>query len=324
VTSAAPLMSVEGLSKVFHTRHGDVNAVDGVSFDVGSGETVALVGESGCGKSTVAMTLLGLEDRSDGIVRINGVEDGADEKSRQKHLGTNLSIVFQNPYASLNPKMKIRDVIAEPLTTAFGLRGKALNERIIKLLADVGLGPEHLKRYPHEFSGGQRQRIAIARALALEPKLLILDEPTAALDVSVQAQVLKLLRDLQDELGLSYLFISHDLATVEYLSRRVMVMYLGRIVETGLVGDVFANPAHPYTRALLDSVPSIDPALRDNLKTLAGEIPSPLNRPKGCAFAPRCYFAEDKCSQSSPNLEPAGQDRDVACFYPIKSTETER
>ena len=324
MTSAAPLMSVEGLSKIFHTRHGDVKAVDGVSFDVGTGETVALVGESGCGKSTVAMTLLGLEDRSDGVVRINGVEDGTDKKSRQKHLGTNLSIVFQNPYASLNPKMKIRDVIAEPLTTAFGLRGKALNERIIKLMADVGLGPEHLKRYPHEFSGGQRQRIAIARALALEPKLLILDEPTAALDVSVQAQVLKLLRDLQNDLGLSYLFISHDLATVEYLSRRVMVMYLGRIVETGPVSDVFANPAHPYTRALLDSVPSIDPARRDELKTLSGEIPSPLNRPQGCAFAPRCRFAEDNCYQSSPHLEHDGNDREVACFHPIYSSEPEQ
>jgi oligopeptide/dipeptide ABC transporter ATP-binding protein len=321
MTTDAPLMAVENLAKVFHTKHGDVKAVDDVSFTVGAGETVALVGESGCGKSTVAMTLLGLEDRSAGIVRLNGVDAGSDRQASQKHLGRDLSIVFQNPYASLNPKMKIRDVIAEPLTTAFGLRGKALNNRIVELLGSVGLGPEHLKRYPHEFSGGQRQRIAIARALALEPKLLILDEPTAALDVSVQAQVLKLLRDLQDELGLSYLFISHDLATVEYLSRRVMVMYLGRIVETGPVEQVFANPAHPYTRALLDSVPSIDPAKRDELKTLSGEIPSPLNRPKGCAFTPRCRFADQQCDQSSPDLENAGPDRDVACFHPIQSVE---
>ena len=317
MTSSTPLLSVEGLGKDFRTRHGDVKAVDGVSFTVEAGETVALVGESGCGKSTVAMTLLGLEERSSGIVRLDGEEIGTDKKSRQKHLGTNLSIVFQNPYSSLNPKMKIRDIVAEPLTTAFGLRGQVLKSRIIKLLGSVGLGQEHLKRYPHEFSGGQRQRIAIARALALEPRLLILDEPTAALDVSVQAQVLKLLKDLQESLGVSYLFISHDLATVEYLSRRVMVMYLGRIVETGPVEEVFARPAHPYTRALLDSVPSIDPACRDDLKTLSGEIPSPLNRPTGCAFAPRCRFAGEVCRSSSPELTTLDEMRDVACFHPL-------
>ena len=317
MTAASPLMSVQDLGKVFHTRHGEVKAVDGVSFDVGLGETVALVGESGCGKSTVAMTLLGLEERTSGTVTMDGTDVNDGHKSGQQHLGTSLSIVFQNPYASLNPKMKIKDVIAEPLTTAFGLRGARLRERTIELLGSVGLGPEHLKRYPHEFSGGQRQRIAIARALALEPRLLILDEPTAALDVSVQAQVLKLLKDLQDSLGLSYLFISHDLATVEYLSRRVMVMYLGRIVETGPVSEVFANPAHPYTRALLDSVPSIDPAKRDDLKTLSGEIPSPLNRPEGCAFAPRCRFASDGCRETSPDLKSVDDSRHVACLYPL-------
>ena len=319
MTDKMPLLEVEGLRKVFPTRNGDVVAVDGVSFDVVAGETVALVGESGCGKSTVAMALLGLEEQNGGTVRLNGEDISGGKSNKTKHLGRDLGIVFQNPYASLNPKMRIRDVIAEPLTTAFGLRGRELQERIVSLLQDVGLGPEHLKRFPHEFSGGQRQRIAIARALALKPKLLILDEPTAALDVSVQAQVLKLLRDLQDDLGLSFLFISHDLATVEYLSRRVMVMYLGRIVESGPVAEVFTSPAHPYTRALLDSVPSIDPARRNELKTLSGEIPSPLNRPLGCVFAPRCGFVSEACRAAAPDLKSMGEGRQAACFHPLSN-----
>ena len=314
MTAGQPLVAVDALRKEFATKHGIVTAVDDVSFTVGAGETVALVGESGCGKSTVAMTLLGLLEADGGKVLIDGEAMGS---SQRKHLGRDLSIVFQNPYSSLNPKMKIRSIIAEPLSTAFGLKGKLLDQRVEKLLNDVGLGREHMMRYPHEFSGGQRQRIAIARALALEPKLLILDEPTAALDVSVQAQVLNLLKELQTELGLSFLFISHDLATVEYRAQRVMVMYLGRIVEAGPVAEVFARPKHFYTRALLDSVPSIDPARRDQLTTLSGEIPSPLNRPAGCAFAPRCAAADDACRAAVPVLESHEDIRQVACIRPL-------
>lgn len=314
MNASQPLVAVDALRKEFSTKHGVVTAVDDVSFTVGTGETVALVGESGCGKSTVAMTLLGLLEADGGQVLVDGETMGA---NRRKHLGQDLSIVFQNPYSSLNPKMKIRSVIAEPLTTAFGLKGQLLEQRVEKLLNDVGLGREHMRRYPHEFSGGQRQRIAIARALALEPKLLILDEPTAALDVSVQAKVLKLLKDLQAELGLSFLFISHDLATVEYLAQRVMVMYLGRIVEAGPVEEVFARPKHFYTRALLDSVPSIDPTRRDQLATLSGEIPSPLNRPPGCAFAPRCAGAVAACRSAVPELNFLEGIRQVACIRPL-------
>ena len=313
------LLSVEHLQKQFSTKHGMVTAVDDVSFTVDSAETVALVGESGCGKSTIAMMLLGLLNSDGGQVIVNGVEIGSNKKHLQRSLGRDLGIVFQNPYSSLNPKMRIRSVLAEPLKTALGLRGKPLDNKVEQLLGEVGLGREHIKRYPHELSGGQRQRIAIARALALKPKLLILDEPTAALDVSVQAQVLKLLKDLQAELGLSYLFISHDLATVEYLSKRVMVMYLGRIVESASVGAIFTEPKHPYTRALLDSVPSIDPAKRDQLRTLSGEIPSPLNRPVGCAFAPRCRHADQKCRSKPPQLQTNGVDHHVACFHPLFS-----
>jgi len=225
-------------------------------------------------------------------------------------------MVFQNPYASLNPKMTIKAIVAEPLKVAFGLRGSALHARILTLLGNVGMGEEHMERYPHEFSGGQLQRIAIARALALESKLLILDEPTAALDVSVQAQVLQLLKTLQTDNGLSYLFISHDLATVEYLAQQVLVMYLGRIVEAGPVEQVFGRPRHPYTRALLNSVPSIDPERRDQLQILSGEIPSPLNRPAGCHFAPRCPRATERCRREVP-AETQDHGHRFSCHHPL-------
>jgi len=315
--STSALIAVEGLAKDYHTKHGVVSAVDDVSFYVDKGETVAVVGESGCGKSTLAMTLLGLVPATRGTVIVEGDRLGDISKVMAKRLGREVSIVFQNPHSALNPKMKVRAIVGEPLKTAFGLRGQALSDRVATLLGEVGLGPEHMRRYPHEFSGGQRQRIAIARALALEPKLLILDEPTAALDVSVQAQILNLLKRLQAELDLSYLFITHDLGTVDYIADRVMVMYLGKIVESGPVREIFAAPAHPYTQALLASVPTLDPGQRDRLKTISGEVPSPLNRPPGCAFAPRCSRVEDRCRSESPRVRNLEGGRDVACHAPL-------
>ena len=311
------LLSVAGLTKRFPTRHGIVRAVEDVSFSVAPGETLALVGESGCGKTTVALSLLRLIRPDGGSVHFEGADlEGAGEKA-EKAWRQRLSIVFQNPYSSLDPRMRIRSIVGEPLVTAYGLRGRALTDRVVKHLQEVGLGAEHLKRYPHEFSGGQRQRIAIARALALEPKLLILDEPTAALDVSVQAQVLNLLQDLQRQLRLSYLFISHNLATVENIADRVLVMYLGRVVEEGPVERIFASPHHPYTRGLLDSVPSTDPALRGRLKPVTGEVPSALNPPPGCSFAPRCARAGEECRAALPPLMPAEPGRSHACLHPL-------
>lgn len=306
------LLSVKQLHKTYASRDGLVTAIDHINLEVKVGETVALVGESGCGKSTVAATLLGLLPADSGQILVEGRPLPIDAKER----GRSLSMVFQNPYASLNPKMKIKAIVAEPLKVAFGLRGAALHKRILELLGNVGMGEEHMERYPHEFSGGQLQRIAIARALAMESKLLVLDEPTAALDVSVQAQVLQLLKTLQSSNGLSYLFISHDLATVEYLAQQVLVMYLGRIVESGPVAQVFVRPRHPYTRALLDSVPSIDPERRDQLQTLSGEIPSPLNRPAGCHFAPRCLRASDRCRQEVP-IETQDHGHRFSCHHPL-------
>jgi peptide/nickel transport system ATP-binding protein/oligopeptide transport system ATP-binding protein/dipeptide transport system ATP-binding protein len=306
------LLSVTQLHKTYASRDGLVTAIDHISLEVQVGETVALVGESGCGKSTVAATLLGLLPADSGQILVEGRPLPSDARAR----GKSLSMVFQNPYASLNPKMTIKAIVAEPLKVAFGLRGSALHARILSLLGNVGMGEEHMDRYPHEFSGGQLQRIAIARALALESRLLILDEPTAALDVSVQAQVLQLLKTLQTDNGLSYLFISHDLATVEYLAQQVLVMYLGRIVEAGPVEQVFGRPRHPYTRALLNSVPSIDPERRDQLQILSGEIPSPLNRPTGCHFAPRCPQVSERCRREVP-AETQDHGHRFSCHHPL-------
>jgi oligopeptide/dipeptide ABC transporter ATP-binding protein len=265
----------------------------------------------------VALSLLHLIRPDAGRVIFEGVDLEAGSNKAQKAWRQRLSIVFQNPYSSLDPRMKIRDIVGEPLTTAYGLRGRPLTDRVVKHLAEVGLGAEHLARFPHEFSGGQRQRIAIARALALEPKLLILDEPTAALDVSVQAQVLNLLQQLQKDLSLSYLFITHNLATVENIADRVLVMYLGRVVEEGPVNQVFVAPYHPYTRGLLDSVPSTDPSLRGHLKPVSGEIASALNPPAGCTFAPRCARASEECRRAPPPLTMAGPARSHACLHPL-------
>ena len=312
------LLSVRGLGKTFATPHGSVIAVDGVDFDINQGETVALVGESGCGKSTVALSLASLLKATSGRIELEGVDLAELTSAEQREIRREMGIVFQNPYSSLNPKMRVKDIVAEPLVTNGVARGAALTQRVTELLEDVGLGPEHLRRFPHEFSGGQRQRIAIARALALEPRLLILDEPTAALDVSVQAQVLNLLKDIQQRVGLGYLFISHNLATVRFIADRVLVMYLGRLVEAGPVAEVFEAPRHPYTRALLDSVPSTNPRERWNLLPPRGDVPSPLNRPPGCAFAARCPKAGNACLEQVPVLSPTiDSAQSVACHFPL-------
>jgi len=319
------VMQVAGLRKSFTTPRGIIRAVDGVSFDIGSGETVALVGESGCGKSTVAMCLLRLLEPDAGTVIFDGGDFSNAPHNGSYELRPRIGFVFQNPYSSLDPRMRVVDIVGEPLRTAAGLRGAVLAGRVTEYLRDVGLGPEHLKRFPHEFSGGQRQRIAIARALAMEPKLMVLDEPTAALDVSVQAQILNLLGEIQQHRNVSYLFISHDLAVVEHIADKVLVMYLGRIVEAGAADRVMADPRHPYTRALLDSVPVPDPAQRHRMAVLSGEVPSPLNPPPGCPFAPRCKNALDVCTTVLPELATGTGDGDgwlSACHNPVQSEAT--
>jgi len=317
------LLQVRNLRKTFPTRRGTVHAVTDVSFDVAAGRTLALVGESGCGKTTVALTLLRLIEHDGGEVYFDGESLDTLSRAKRQAMRRNLSIVFQNPYSSLDPRMRVRDIVGEPLRTVYKLRRRELTERCARHLESVGLAREHLSRYPHEFSGGQRQRIAIARALALEPRLLVLDEPTSALDVSVQAQVLNLLRELQQRMHLSYLFISHNLAVVEQMADDVMVMYLGHLVETGTVHDVFNRPRHPYTRALLDAIPSVDPARRDRLKPISGEIPSALVQPEGCPFAPRCDRADSQCRSSMPPLTEHCRAGTAACFHPL-SQETQQ
>ena len=310
------ILSVNHLHKQFRSNGGVVNAVSDVSFDLQSMQTLALVGESGCGKSTIASAIMRLIDIESGQILYDGRDVCVMGVNDLQMFRREVSIVFQNPYSSLNPKMRIKNIVGEPLSACYGVKGQELKDRVIKHLQDVGLGAEHMDRYPHQFSGGQRQRIAIARALALEPRILILDEPTAALDVSVQAQVLNLLEDLKQRMGLAYLFISHNLATVEYIADYVMVMYLGRIVEQGPVDDIFNNPRHPYTRALLNSVPSIDPGERDQLKVLKGELPDPGNLPAGCAFYSRCKQATEKCKSQRPELEANRPGSAFSCHNP--------
>jgi len=310
-------LKINDITKHFHTAAGDIRAIDGVSFTLERGQTLALVGESGCGKSTIASAILRLLEVDRGEIyyadqNVTKMNSRMLQEYRRK-----VSIVFQNPYSSLNPKMRLKSIVGEPLSVCYGLKGQALTERIIKHLQEVGLGSELMDRFPHQFSGGQRQRIAIARALALEPEILILDEPTAALDVSVQAQVLNLLKELKQSLGLAYLFISHNLATVEYIEDNVMVMYLGKIVEQGPVESLFKHPRHPYIRGLLDSVPSINPALREQLKVLDGELPDPLKRPQGCAFLERCDRAISTCRAECPVLKFSTERQAVACHNPI-------
>jgi oligopeptide/dipeptide ABC transporter ATP-binding protein len=308
-----PILAVEGLKKHYPVRGGvlsrkigDVRALDGVSFTVRKGETMGLVGESGCGKSTLARALLRLEDPTEGTVLFEG-NDLAHASGRDLfQLRRDLQIIFQDPYSSLNPRMTVGEIVREPLLV-HGVGSKDEQLRAVReLLETVGLTGDMLERYPHEFSGGQRQRIGIARALALEPKLVVADEPVSALDVSVQSQVLNLMVQLQKERGLTYIFVSHDLSVVEHVSDTLAIMYLGRIVEKGPVDAIYSRPAHPYTRALLEAIPAPDPRRRHTTVPLQGEAPSPVSPPPGCPFHPRCPFAIDACRDSVPALEPVG------------------
>jgi len=316
-----PLLAVDDLKVHFPIRKGlfkrvvgHVKAVDGVSLSIRAGRTLALVGESGCGKTTAGKGILRLLPLSGGSVRFGGVDlaslPASELRMRRKHL----QIIFQDPYSSLNPRMRVMDIIEEGMVAlGVGSDAQARANRIDDLLGQVGLSREMKYRYPHEFSGGQRQRIAIARALAVEPQLIVCDEPTSALDVSVQAQILNLLKDLQDRLGIAYLFITHNMSVVEYLAHEVAVMYLGRIVEQGTVDDVLGSPKHPYTRALLSAVPSVDPATRREIIRLQGDLPSPVNPPSGCHFHPRCPQAMPECRQTYPGTSTLSATHTTRC-----------
>jgi oligopeptide transport system ATP-binding protein len=318
-----PLLSVRGLSKVFDVRAGafgrdarKVHAVSDVSFDLAAGETLGLVGESGCGKSTLGRAVLRLIEPTSGSVRFEGQEITTLGKHELRALRRHMQIVFQDPQSSLNPRMTVRDAIAEVLRVHGLANNNAADEtkRVGELLDRVGLLKAHMERYPHEFSGGQRQRIGIARALAVAPRLIVCDEPVSALDVSVQAQIVNLLKDLSEELGLSYLFVAHDLRVIELMSQRVAVMYLGRIVELAPVAALFENPRHPYTRALLSAIPVLAPGVERRRLPLLGDVPSPLAPPAGCAFHPRCPEAQaGLCDLERPLPRAVAEGHEVAC-----------
>jgi oligopeptide transport system ATP-binding protein len=321
-----PILKVENLVKhfpltrgiLFKKQIGAVQAVDGVNFDLHPGETLGLVGESGCGKSTTARLILRLEEATAGAALYKGQDIFKLKSKAMRALRRNIQIVFQDPYASLNPRMTVGNIIGEPweIHTNVVPRNQR-RRRAQELLEIVGLDPDHPNRYPHQFSGGQRQRIGVARALALNPEIIILDEPVSALDVSVQAQVVNLMESLQDEFGLSFLFIAHDLSVVRHISDRVAVMYLGKIVEIGTPEQVYERPTHPYTQALLSAVPVPDPTVRGKRAriVLEGDVPSPANPPSGCRFRTRCWKAEEKCAQEEPALEPRGHDHPSACHF---------
>jgi oligopeptide/dipeptide ABC transporter ATP-binding protein len=323
-TGGAPLLEVRNLVKhftvgggLFGGAHGLVRAVDDVSFAIHRGETLGLVGESGCGKTTTGRAILRLDPPTSGQVLFEGRDLGALEEADLRAVRRRMQVIFQDPYSSLNPRMTIGQIIAEPLAVHGLVRdGGARAARVRDLLGRVGLLPQHASRYPHELSGGQRQRVGIARALAMEPALIVCDEPVSALDVSIQAQIINLLEDLQRDLGLTYLFIAHDLAVVRHISDRIAVMYLGRIVEIADRIALYENPQHPYTKALLAAVPIPDPELeaRRERVVLGGEVPSPLRPPPGCVFHPRCPLAVDRCRDIVPELREVGAGHRAACL----------
>jgi oligopeptide/dipeptide ABC transporter ATP-binding protein len=327
-----PLVAVRDLRVHFPVRAGTfgrarehVRAVDGVSFDLWRGETLGLVGESGCGKSTTGRALLRLLEPTAGDIHFDGRDVRAMGHDELRRFRRRAQLVFQDPFGSLNPRLSVGAMLEEVLAV-HGLGGSNRRERAVQLLERVGLRAEHIDRYPHEFSGGQRQRLGIARALSVEPEFLVLDEPVSALDVSVQAQVVNLLQDLQAELGLTYLFIAHDLALVEHVSDRVAVMYLGRIVELADARDLYRGPRHPYTRALLSAVPRPNPEGRSKRRriVLEGDVPSPIVPPPGCPFHPRCWHTakDDACRITIPSLERPAEGHRVACHYPLRASET--
>lgn len=321
VGQAPELLQVKGLSKyfpihggLFSTEVGRVHAVDGVSFGIAAGETLGMVGESGCGKSTTGRCILRLIEPSGGEVRFNGQDVTAMNAKALRELRRDMQIIFQDPFASLNPRMTVEAIVGEALTIHQLTRSPAeYQARVVELLETVGLNADHMRRFPHEFSGGQRQRIGIARALAVSPKLIVCDEPVSALDVSIQAQVINLLEDLQAKMGLTYLFIAHDLSVVEHISNRVAVMYLGRVVEIAPARDLYTRPKHPYTEALLSAVPIPDPKAKKQRIVLTGDVPNPVNRPSGCHFHTRCPKAMERCKVEDPALKVVGIQHQAAC-----------
>ncbi|MCV0378357.1 MAG: ATP-binding cassette domain-containing protein [Nitratireductor sp.] len=334
MTNKEPLLEVRNLEKHFPVRRGIlrrtqgyVKAVDGVSLTLDRGETLGLVGESGCGKTTAGRSILRLISPSRGDILFSSRSlSGEGEETRRVNVATvsreelrqlrrDMQIIFQDPYSSLDPRMSVADLVGEPLYVHGIAKGAELRDRVEQLLVAVGLNADHMQRYSHEFSGGQRQRIGIARALALRPQMIVADEPISALDVSIQAQVVTLLQDLQEEFDLTYLIVTHDLTVVRYLCDRVAVMYLGQIVEIATAEALFADPLHPYTEALLSAVPLPDPAMRIEQIVLEGDVPSPLNPPSGCRFHPRCRYAQDICKKEVPEFRDMSEGRSVACHF---------
>ena len=319
---AEPLLRVEGLTKHFPIRRGlmsrvvgQVRAVDGVSFTIAPGEVLGLVGESGCGKTTTGRCILRLIEPTSGTVRFDGRDVTSMCKRELRALRREMQIVFQDPYSSLNPRLTVGSMIGEALSIHRLARGAAARERVAELLRLVGLHPDHARRYPHEFSGGQRQRIGVARALAVNPRLIVADEPVSALDVSIQAQIINLLRDLQRKMGLTYLFVAHDLSVVEHISDRVAVMYLGKIAELAASETLYREPKHPYTVSLLSAIPVPDPGRKKHRIVLKGDVPSPARPPSGCRFHPRCYMAREICSQHEPLLREVRPGHWSACHF---------
>lgn len=319
------ILEVKNLKKHFPVKAGffkktvgHVKACDGITFDLYKGETLSLVGESGCGKSTTGRAIIKLLDPTDGEVIFKGKKVFDMGRNDLKKLRQDMQIIFQDPYSSLNPKMSVGETIAEPLVS-HGLykKGKELDDRIVEVLRMCGLDDYHVNRYPHEFSGGQRQRIGIARALAMKPSFIVADEPVSALDVSIQSQVINLMKDLQRKMGLSYLFISHDLSVVKHISDRIGVMYLGTLVELSEKDGLFAKPRHPYTHALLSAIPVADPTFKKERVILQGDIPSPSNPPSGCKFHTRCVYAKDICKKEAPEFKDLGDEHYCACHFPL-------
>ena len=321
MTTGDSLVEVRNLKKhfpitsgVFSRVSGHVRAVDGVSLSIREGETLGLVGESGCGKTTAGRSILRLIEPTEGRIKFDGTDVRALSRKGLRAIRRQMQIIFQDPYSSLNPRLTVGGMLSEALKIHKLARGRALRPRIAELLDTVGLRPDYARRYPHEFSGGQRQRIGIARALAVNPRFIVLDEPVSALDVSIQAQIINLLQDLQARLGLTYLFVAHDLSVVRHISDRVAVMYLGRIVEIADSKQLYTNPQHPYTMALLSAVPVPDPRRKRSRTVLSGDVPSPANVPPGCPFHPRCPEKEEACSRVVPDLLEVESDHGVACI----------